>query len=85
MSLRLKEANVNEKIYGCVPVLREDVSTNEELVAGRRAGVLWRTRDEEDKRDHAGAEDGEVLDDVEIGQHRSLTMKLVVDVGLGRV
>ena len=47
--------------------------------------MFWRAGDEEEQRKHAGAEDGEVLDDVEVGEHGGLAMELVVDVGLGGV
>lgn len=51
-----------------------------DLVTG--AGILWRTGNQEEQRQHAGAEDGEVLDNVEIRKHGSLSVKLIVDVGL---
>ena len=41
--------------------------------------------DEEEQGEHAGAEDGEVLDDVEVGEHPGLAVELVVDVGHGGV
>src|SRR5882757_6604606 len=55
------------------------------LVAGGGAGVLRRTGNEVDQRNHAGAEDRHVLDDVEVGEHGGLAVKLVVNVGLGRM
>ena len=55
------------------------------LVAGGGTGVLRRARNEKEERQHAGAKDGEVLDDVEVAEHGGLAMKLVVDVGLGGV
>ena len=57
----------------------------EVLVACGRAGVLRWAGDEEEKWQHACAEDGQVLDDVEVGEHGGLAVKLVVDVGLGCV
>ena len=38
------------------------------LVAGGRVEVGWWLGDEEEQGEHAGAEDGEVLDDVEVGE-----------------
>ena len=51
-------------------------------MARRGARVLWWAGNEKEQRQHTGAEDGEVLDDVKVAQHRRLTMKLIVDVGL---
>jgi len=42
-------------------------------------------RDEEEQGQHAGAEDGQVLDDVEVGEHAGLAVHLVIDEGLGCV
>ena len=55
------------------------------LVAGGGVDVFRRARDEEEEGEHAGAEDGEVLDDVEVGEHAGLAVELAVDVGLGGV
>ena len=51
-------------------------------VAGAGVQVLWRFGDEEEQRQHEGAEDGEHLDDVEVGEHSGLPVQEVVDVGL---
>jgi hypothetical protein len=53
------------------------------LVAGGGVEVRWWFGDEEEQGEHAGAEDGEVLDDVEVGEHSSLAVELAVDVGHG--
>ena len=47
--------------------------------------MLRRAGDEEEQRKHAGAEDRHVLDDVEVGEHGCLAVKLIIDVGLGGV
>lgn len=55
------------------------------LMPCARSSMLRWTRDEEEQGKHAGAKDGEVLNDVDIGQRCSLIMKLVVEVGLRRM
>src|SRR5882757_2396388 len=53
------------------------------LMAGGGIQVRWWLGDEEEQGEHAGAEDGEVLDDVEVGEHSSLAVELAVDIGHG--
>src|SRR5580698_4308086 len=47
-----------------------------------RCCILCWPRNEEEQREHAGAEDREIANDVHIGQVRRLRMKQVIDVGL---
>ena len=44
--------------------------------------VLWRPWDEEQQRDHAGAEDAQVADDVHVAQGRGLAVHLVIEEAL---
>ena len=44
--------------------------------------MLGRSWNEEQQRQHAGTEDGHVLNDVQIREHSSLTVQFVVEVSL---
>lgn len=52
------------------------------LVDGGAASGRLDFADEDDQRNHAGAEDAQDGDDVQVGEHGRLAMELVVDEGL---
>jgi len=47
--------------------------------------VLWRPWNKEQQRNHAGAEDAQVADDIYVAEGRRLTVHLVVEEALGLV